>query len=861
MPSTVSVHRCRFVDYNPTALTAIAFPPLPLPNIKGKDKPPATSSVPYGTLAIARANGNIELHQWSGVDPQVPSHQAWVLHKVLPGPVPSKIDSLVFSLRRNNILPSGIDHLHELRLFSSGGGSEVLEWDLSSGTVLQSISSQGGSVWSMAVNPSSSLLALGCEDGSIRILSLADNSLTPIRRLERVKARLLSIAWGPPILQPHQPSKTAADDSSSDEDDTLGGGWKDSWIVAGCSDSSIHKFDVSSGRALHRMTMDKSRGNRTLVWAVDVIGDGTIISGDSTGTVKFWDSNTCTQLQSFKAHGADILCLSIGPDMNSVFTSGVDQRISQFSRVQIASATAQAPSKTQWVHSSAKRPHSHDVRALAIWPPHVPLSPAHRPSTLSTIVPLLVSGGLDMSAVVHPCALPSSAMGRKMINPLSFNSSVTFEDAYHQRIPYSTGLSPAIQVAPLAKLILCRRNTSLTLWKIKSNISTIPVEDVGHCPGDWERILEIELKVKTNLLASAISSDGVWIAAADLHETKLFRLVEEKSGLRPKRVQLPESFATVDSGATSLLLTSHPTKLVIGASMGSALVHVLDLSESTPQFLRTFEHHRTRDIIVGYSKPGHKTDLSDMEVIAPEVGGSTEEMDPPLASRSVSNIATTITHMTTSIDGQWLASADTRHRIHVFNFDSVQHHCVLPSFPYSIAAMAFDPLSPSTLIIGLANNTLQVFDVETRQFPQWSQMSADNTHSTLRHLHDPLLGMTFDYRDAETVDAEAEREVLLWSSSWMYKAKLGVSTRPVGTLSKKRRRDSRRLSQSAAAEGELDDHAPEAENDTDNRIITRYRPVLLAEYIGPKELVVVERPLMELLSTLPPAYFKPRYGS
>jgi len=41
--------------------------------------------------------------------------------------------------------------------------------------------------------------------------------------------------------------------------------------------------------------------------------DGTIISGDSLGLVKFWDSRTCTQLQSFQGHGADVLCLAIGP--------------------------------------------------------------------------------------------------------------------------------------------------------------------------------------------------------------------------------------------------------------------------------------------------------------------------------------------------------------------------------------------------------------------------------------------------------------------------------------------------------------------------------------------------------------------
>ena len=47
--------------------------------------------------------------------------------------------------------------------------------------------------------------------------------------------------------------------------------------------------------------------------AIHMFSDGTIVSGDSLGMVKFWDSRTCTQLQSFEAHGADVLCLVVGP--------------------------------------------------------------------------------------------------------------------------------------------------------------------------------------------------------------------------------------------------------------------------------------------------------------------------------------------------------------------------------------------------------------------------------------------------------------------------------------------------------------------------------------------------------------------
>lgn len=72
----LSVHRCRFVDFLPSAITALAFPPWPLPKDKGK-KP--ASSAKFGTLAIGHANGNIDLCEWTG-DTQ--SAQAWVVRKV-----------------------------------------------------------------------------------------------------------------------------------------------------------------------------------------------------------------------------------------------------------------------------------------------------------------------------------------------------------------------------------------------------------------------------------------------------------------------------------------------------------------------------------------------------------------------------------------------------------------------------------------------------------------------------------------------------------------------------------------------------------------------------------------------------------
>jgi U3 small nucleolar RNA-associated protein 4 len=82
----LSVHRCRFVDFTPAAITALAFPPLNLPSPrpanKGKAKLSPTYSVArFGTLAIGRANGNIELCEWTGTQGENQAPQAWAVRK------------------------------------------------------------------------------------------------------------------------------------------------------------------------------------------------------------------------------------------------------------------------------------------------------------------------------------------------------------------------------------------------------------------------------------------------------------------------------------------------------------------------------------------------------------------------------------------------------------------------------------------------------------------------------------------------------------------------------------------------------------------------------------------------------------
>ena len=81
--TTLTVHRCRFVDFSPSSVTALAFPPLSLLSTKGKQRATTEGRAPvFSPLIVGRANGNIEIYEWTGSAAAAEAPQAWVLRKV-----------------------------------------------------------------------------------------------------------------------------------------------------------------------------------------------------------------------------------------------------------------------------------------------------------------------------------------------------------------------------------------------------------------------------------------------------------------------------------------------------------------------------------------------------------------------------------------------------------------------------------------------------------------------------------------------------------------------------------------------------------------------------------------------------------
>ena len=68
--------------------------------------------------------------------------------------------------------------------------------------------------------------------------------------------------------------------------------------------------------------------------------DGTVVSGDSTGTIRAWDSKFGTLLQAIPCLKADVLCMAVSKDQSSIFCSGIDFTVVRLDRLQKQAAGA-----------------------------------------------------------------------------------------------------------------------------------------------------------------------------------------------------------------------------------------------------------------------------------------------------------------------------------------------------------------------------------------------------------------------------------------------------------------------------------------------------------------------------------------
>ncbi|XP_055365717.1 U3 small nucleolar RNA-associated protein 4 homolog isoform X2 [Betta splendens] len=306
------VHRVRFFDYMPSAIRTMAF------NSRSE------------RLALARADGAVELFNFA---------DNYFQDKVIPGREGRDTEALCWVGRR---------------LFSAGLNGEITEYDLEKLRPRYTVAAFGGAIWTMSSNSQGSLLAVGCEDGTVKIFEVLEETIRHQRNLARQKGRIVSLSW--------HPSGTL--------------------IAAGMMDM-IQIFDAETGQATHRLLVEKrlraSKSVEVVVWSVVFLSDHTIVSGDSAGKVQMWDGSTGTLIRTYLVSKWDVLALAVSQDERSLVAGTSEGTVIQF---QFLSTVDQQPE--EWIRTRTFKNHSHDVRALA-----------HTETAV-------VSGGMDVQLVVRP---------------------------------------------------------------------------------------------------------------------------------------------------------------------------------------------------------------------------------------------------------------------------------------------------------------------------------------------------------------------------------------------------------------------------------------------------------------------------
>lgn len=519
----MDIHRCRFVPYPPSAINALAFSHPSSPKYPGK----GPSSL---RLAIGRANGDIEI--WN------PLKGAWYQENIFRGAKDRSIEGLVWTQDPDDVDKRGIIVSGKLRLFSIGYSTAVTEWDLGTGRPVRHLAGNNGEIWCTAAQPKGpkpgraagdqtqeeesqiQSLAVGCADGTIVLLSTADGDLQFTRVLARQSkkiSRVLSLTF--------QNRHT---------------------IIAGHADSTIRIYDMRNGQQGRSMTLGpgpKSGPKETLVWSVKCLVDGTIVSGDSTGTLCFWDGKNYALLQRIKSHDADILDIAVSADGQSVFSGGMDRRTTLYRRT----GSGQPGNRHRWAKITHQRMHQNDVKAMATF----------ETKGLS----ILVTGGLDTTPVI----VPIQEFGRE----------------YHRTLA-SLPQVPNVRSASQNRFLVSWWDREVSIWTVSKRLKS-PVDDPSspEIDGTQGRRLAAKIAIQgdESITSVDISCDGKKLAVATMAEIRVFALRLKSGMLKIRKFEIAQTSTHLSKRQAKMIQFSPDTKWLATIAADNS-IHLYRRSEA-----------------------------------------------------------------------------------------------------------------------------------------------------------------------------------------------------------------------------------------------------------------------------------------
>lgn len=479
------VHRVRFFDYMPSGIKAMAFN-------RRTDR-----------LALARdQGGSLEIFNFS---------DNYCQEKVIPGRDGRSVEALCWV---------------GSRLFSAGLDGLIAEFDLENLKPKFTVDAYGGPLWSLRSNPQGTLLAVGCEDGTVKIFEVLDDRIQFQRNLDRQKGRIISVSW--------HPSGTK--------------------IAAGMMDM-IRIFDTETGHATHRLLVERGVGaakNReVVVWSLVFLSDNTIVSGDSAGKVQIWDSFTGTLIRSHLITKWDVLALSVAHDESSLIAGTSEGTVVQF---QFLSPSGERQDK-EWVRTRTFKNHTHDVRALV---------------QTDTAV---VSGGMDTQLVVCP-----------LLDKVQKN---TAESALRKiAFPYKS----LVNCAKKAGLLLFQFSDHLEVWRLGESEGHGKPGDTLPVKRKPEKLIQLKQKGEDHICCSALSPCGTWLAYSTTSSVRLYKLQHSENNISLTKIsKLPKALCSAhqlcfSTDSTKLFASSGQSSVIVTALSESECKYVHTLKPKSGSF-------------------------------------------------------------------------------------------------------------------------------------------------------------------------------------------------------------------------------------------------------------------------------------
>jgi len=412
-----------------------------------------------------------------------------------------------------------------------------------------------------------------------------------------------------------------------------------------------------------------------------------------------------------------------------------------------------------------------------------------------------VSAGLDCQLIV---------------NTLSGSKSKTNKTLRISPIPQQS----VVHSIPNSCSLLLQYTDHLELWRLGSTLhnSDVDGEQLELKTGP---VKQVDLRAKlsgSEIVCSAVSRCGAWVVYSDEHSLKLYNVgLEEMEGVgvvpRVTRVRCLPPTVVSAGGAVCLAFTPDSSTLVIAGRLDSS-VHLVKLDPVEPRLVKSF--------------------VFDQNNAATHI----------LQANDKTAVSCMIHLLAVSGCGQYLAVASLNKTINIYHLTLLQHVVALPVRSHQPTAMSFSSTSPSDLlVIAYSDNKIVEYSVSCKEYTAWSRKHTDYRHAQWSTRINKIRRITYHPLSANQIIAHDDEMFCIINKTQAMPdstVRLFPCTSTQGSVAKKR---------------DSSGQAPHALH-----ICDRFKYLLHMDVMPDGLLVVVERPQLSLVESLPAPFRQHKFG-